>query len=739
MPSNIFGGLNFASIAHDPNFKEDSVREEICLPILKRLGYRRENIVRSKNLLIQFGRKERESGTPDYILAIGEYNAFVLEAKAPNQSITEGKNVEQALSYAMHNEVRSKYFALCNGREFTVFKTGVNRTLVLALRIDEIETRWKELARFLSIKSFHTGYRHLYHKKSKTFDYANRPLPEEILAQKQKTLRHYGVHGYFTRQAWNVVQAYIENFTRRGDIVLDPFGGTGVTAIEALMVGRKAIHIDINPMANFMVESLIAPVDTQDLKNAFECVKKEYKANEPKTKEDHERILKTLPGARPLPLSPDADVKTADQLFSRKQAAQLALLKSIILRQNGDNIRKSLMLMFSGLVSKINLTYHQSSNRTEGRGNASAFQYYRYRIAPRPVNLDVTKYFMSRCKHVLKAKTDIKDAINSKTISNLTIKKGTATDLSFLQNESVDYIYTDPPYGKKIPYLDLSAMWNAWLDLDVSKEDYALEAIEGGEFNKTKQEYSDLIAQSIREMYRVLKYDRWLSFVFAHKDPEFWHLIVDTAEQCGFEYVGAVPQKNGQASYKKRQNPFTVLSGQLIINFRKVRNPKVVMNANFEMNVDALIIETIEEVIAQYYGATLEQINDFLIIQGMEKGFLDLLKKQYSDLTPLLQQAFDYDSKTKKWYLKKNEKFRSNIDENVRIEYLLRSYLNRMERENKMADTDSIILHILPLLRNGTTPPNQTILEVLKDIAIPHGKDCWHLKTKQQQRIQWDV
>ncbi len=49
--------------------------------------------------------------------------------------------------------------------------------------------------------------------------------------------------------------------------------------------------------------------------------------------------------------------------------------------------------------------------------------------------------------------------------------------------------------------------------------------------------------------------------VFAHKDPEFWHLIVETAEKCRFEYVGAVAQKNGQTSFKKRQNPFTVLSG----------------------------------------------------------------------------------------------------------------------------------------------------------------------------------
>jgi hypothetical protein len=273
-------------------------------------------------------------------------------------------------------------------------------------------------------------------------------------------------------------------------------------------------------------------------------------------------------------------------------------------------------------------------------------------------------------------------------------------------------------------------MWNAWLDLDVSEEDYALEAIEGGEHNKTKQQYKDLIAQSIREMYRGLKFNRWMTFVFAHKDPEFWHMIVDTAEACGFEYVGAVPQKNGQTSYKKRQNPFTVLSGQLMINFRKVKSPKVVMNANFESkDINTVVIETIEEVIAQYHGATLEQINDHLIIQGMEKGFLDLLKRQYSDLTPLLQAAFDYDPQTKKWYLKKNAKFRCEIDVNMRIEYFLRNYMNKMVLEGKEAEFNEIVLSILPLLRNGTEPDGQTIESVLKDIAERSGQEgCWRLK-----------
>ena len=70
-------------------------------------------------------------------------------------------------------------------------------------------------------------------------------------------------------------------------------------------------------------------------------------------------------------------------------------------------------------------------------------------------------------------------------------------------------------------------------------------------------------------MYRVLKFDRWMSFVFAHKDPEFWHLIIGTAESSGFEYAGCSSAKKWPNKFQKRQHPFTVLSGQLIINFKK--------------------------------------------------------------------------------------------------------------------------------------------------------------------------
>lgn len=115
------------------------------------------------------------------------------------------------------------------------------------------------------------------------FDYATRPLLEELPVHKRTAKRHFGVHGYFTKQVWNVVQEYIRNFSQVGDVILDPFGGSGVTAIEALMTDRKAIHIDLNPMSVFIVSSLIAPVNIDELNQAFTEVKTEYIANEPKT------------------------------------------------------------------------------------------------------------------------------------------------------------------------------------------------------------------------------------------------------------------------------------------------------------------------------------------------------------------------------------------------------------------------------------------------------------------------
>jgi hypothetical protein len=155
------------------------------------------------------------------------------------------------------------------------------------------------LTKYLAQDRFQVGKSFTYQNHSpisrKTFDYSSRPLLEPIEVKKQQAKRHFGVHGYFTKQAWNVVAEYIKNFSQPGDVILDPFGGSGVTAIEALMNNRQGISIDINPLAIFLVNSLISPVDFDDLSQAFERVKLAYQEREPQTKEAITKALNTYP------------------------------------------------------------------------------------------------------------------------------------------------------------------------------------------------------------------------------------------------------------------------------------------------------------------------------------------------------------------------------------------------------------------------------------------------------------
>ena len=222
----LFGDIDFKTIAQDSDFKEDSVREEIILPILKQLGYERQNIVRSKTLTHPFlkigSNKKREIKlVPDYLLKVEENYAWVLDAKAPNQHVNDSDHIEQVYSYATHPEIRSTYFALCNGLEFSLYRREHTNIPILYFPLDEIEHYWEKLEMFLSPNSFHLGSIPVYDApkidlRYLSFDYSERPLLPEIPVRKRAAKRHSGIHGYFTRQTWNVVAEYIKKFQQTG-------------------------------------------------------------------------------------------------------------------------------------------------------------------------------------------------------------------------------------------------------------------------------------------------------------------------------------------------------------------------------------------------------------------------------------------------------------------------------------------------------------------------------------------
>ena len=272
-------------------------------------------------------------------------------------------------------------------------------------------------------------------------------------------------------------------------------------------------------------------------------------------------------------------------------------------------------------------------------------------------------------------------------------------------------------------------MWHAWLGFEVTQRDKELEAIEGGDLNKSKQRYSDLLSESIEQMFKVLKYDRWLSIVFVHKDPAYWDTIIKSCQHSGFEYMNtAVQPVDVVWSMHKKKNPLTVLSGELVLNFRKVRNPKTIAITKMGSDVTQLIKNTAEQtIVSNDGGATTEEIYHALIPILLEHGLLGAVKDKLDDITPLLHQEFVFSDMNNQWQIRENTKLGSFIKLEERIRFYLLDFLKRAERENKAVTFNEIIQDVMPKLINGKTPESQTILSVLKKLAYSPDNEHWSL------------
>lgn len=140
---------------------EQDVREEVIAPLIRKLGYRsgtEHHVIREQGLRYAFaflGRKDPGKdveirGKADYILEAQRRVRWVVEAKAPQVEI-DAEGIEQAFSYANHAEIRAVYFALCNGRQFHLFRTsdGPQAEAKLKLGYEELDSKYLALASLL--------------------------------------------------------------------------------------------------------------------------------------------------------------------------------------------------------------------------------------------------------------------------------------------------------------------------------------------------------------------------------------------------------------------------------------------------------------------------------------------------------------------------------------------------------------------------------------------------------------
>lgn len=321
----------------------------------------------------------------------------------------------------------------------------------------------------------------------KEFDYAGiEPISEFIEPFKRTSKIHYGFHAYFTTQPYNVVNEYINHFSKKGDLVIDPFCGSGVTGVEALKLDRKVFMSDLNPFAVFLTRAKCSYVNIEKLGKLYEIVlgKVEKKCTEIENLKNSEveNLHIPYPYPKKVLLPSNADRKYLHEIFTKKQLYQLSFIKHEIDQFNHSPEKDILLILFCGTLSRANIAYSlPDDGRSIYSGDFTIFHTGRYRVPKKIVEIPVLPVFKRRFEDLCNAKIDTNKYINPEKLTHFNAEICSATNLKkFLHDKSVDYIYTDPPYGGHIAYLDLSIVYNSWLGFDVDMDMKQQEAIEGG-------------------------------------------------------------------------------------------------------------------------------------------------------------------------------------------------------------------------------------------------------------------
>jgi len=115
-------------------------------------------------------------------------------------------------------------------------------------------------------------------------------------------------------------------------------------------------------------------------------------------------------------------------------------------------------------------------------------------------------------------------------------------------DDSIDYIFTDPPFGENIFYADLNYLVESWYGVTSNT---GAEAIVDKAKNKGLPEYQELMRQCFAEYHRVLKSGRWITIVFHNSKNAVWNAIQEALESVGFVVADVRAMDKKQGSYRQ--------------------------------------------------------------------------------------------------------------------------------------------------------------------------------------------
>jgi hypothetical protein len=162
------------------------------------------------------------------------------------------------------------------------------------------------------------------------------------------------------------------------------------------------------------------------------------------------------------------------------------------------------------------------------------------------------------------------------------------TDYRNIPENSIDYIFTDPPFGKNLNYSELNFLWEAWEKVFTNN---SAEAIMNPVQRKGLPEYQDLMTKAFSECFRILKPNRWMTVEFHNSQNSVWNAIQEALMRAGFIIADVRTLDKKQGSFKQ-ETTTSAVKQDLVLSIYKPKDQvrrEILNNAGSEETAWAFV------------------------------------------------------------------------------------------------------------------------------------------------------
>ena len=252
--------------------------------------------------------------------------------------------------------------------------------------------------------------------------------------------------------------------------------------------------------------------------------------------------------------------------------------------------------------------------------------------------------------------------------------------------------------------------------------------------------YVERLKESLRQMGRVLKADRWLTLIYANTNLLYWRAVLEAADESGLSFVNLVPQPSTLKQFKKYNAPGSTTSDNLMVNFQKkklaFRRSSVLPLTNA---TEYLKLE-VERCIVECLGASTDEIAAHLANWILSKEPTAMQYDSIGSLMGLLRKHFYIEregSDEGRWFHFPGDEIHDKLPWIDRVRYSIYNMLREGE-EKTLEEINAYIAGDYALEK--IKPHLPSIETIVKNIAETDGEGAYHLSrnlvTQYRLRLQ---